>query len=305
MSEQAKPFNILVVDDSLSIIKSLSKILELKGHHVLTAHNAIDAMRLVENNGFDLAICDIEMPGMSGIEFLQKIKKTLDYAMDVILMTGYLDQDYYIQAIRLGAADFIRKPIDSKELLIALERVRKRRDRLTGQSTFFRGLHGFKMEFYIDPACFIKSSLDKAFSFFFEVNLGFTHFMANELLICMDEMIYNAIIHGVLNLSSDQRNQNNEQIRTLVQQKIKEDPSIYQNQVLLTMEVSQAPKQITISVEDEGKGFDFEAWMQELEGGQDFNLDSYGRGITILKHLSDSLSFDKDGRKVSIVRSLE
>ncbi|MGI6198580.1 MAG: response regulator [Candidatus Cloacimonadaceae bacterium] len=305
MSEPSKPFNILVIDDSISIVKSLEKMLEHHGHHVVTAYNAFDALRLVEHNNFDLAICDIEMPGMSGFEFIHKIKQRLDYAMDVVLMTGFLEQNYYVQAIRFGAADFICKPIECDELLATIERVRHKRDRVINQSLFFKNLHGFNMEFYIDPARFIKSSLDKAFSFFFEINLGFTRSIASELLICMEEMVFNAIIHGVLQLSAEERQLGNEQIRALALQKLSENPDVYRNRVLLSIEVDQDQKQIVISVEDEGKGFDFEGWLEHLENNQEVNLDSHGRGINMIKHFCDSLSFEKNGSKVSIVKELQ
>ena len=305
MSEASKPLNILVIDDSISIVKSLEKMLEHHGHHVVTACNAFDALRLVEHNNFDLAICDIEMPGMSGFEFIHKIKQRLDYAMDVVLMTGFLEQNYYVQAIRFGAADFICKPIECDELLATIERVRHKRDRVINQSLFFKNLHGFTMEFYIDPARFIKSSLDKAFSFFFEINLGFTHNVANELLICMEEMVFNAIIHGVLQLSDAERQLDYEQIRALAVKKINENQNACRNCVRLTMEVDQEQKQVVISVEDKGKGFDFKAWMQHLENNQEVNLGRHGRGIHMIKHFSDGISFDKNGSKVSIVKALE
>ena len=303
MTHPAAPLNILVVDDSISIIKSLAKILELQGQQVATACNAIDALRMVENGRFDLAICDIEMPGMSGLSFLEKIKQSLDYAMDVILMTGYLESEYYIQAIRLGAADFIRKPIDAKELTASLQRVREKRSRLIGQSEFFYGLHGFEMQFFIDPARYVKTTLDKAFSFFFDVNLGLTHSQTNELLICIDEMIYNATIHGMLQLRKDQRHFDDEQIRTLVAKK-KEGLQGRSGIILMTMKLDREQKTITISVEDEGDGFDFQAWMDKLELASEINLSSSGRGIVILKHFSDSISFEKNGSKVSITKAL-
>ena len=305
MNGSVKPFNILVIDDSISIVKSLSKILEYHGNHVVTANSAIDALRLVENSNFDLAICDIEMPGMCGLEFLHKIKRKLDYSMDVVLMTGYLEQDYYIQAIRLGAVDFISKPIECQELQSTLERIRERRDRVISQSHFFKNLHGFTMEFYIDPARFIKSSLDKAFSFFFENNLGFTHTIANELLICMEEMVFNAIIHGVLQLSAAERQLDSDQIRALVLEKISENRDVCRNCVLLTMEVDHEQKQVVVSVEDKGKGFDFKAWLDHLENAQEVNLEHHGRGINMIKHFSDSLSFEKNGSKVSISKALQ
>ena len=303
MNGSVKPFNILVIDDSISIVKSLSKILEYHGHHVVTANSAIDALRLVENSNFDLAICDIEMPGMCGLEFLHKIKRKLDYSMDVVLMTGYLEQDYYIQAIRLGAVDFISKPIECQELQSTLERIRERRDRVISQSHFFKNLHGFTMEFYIDPLALSNPVWTRLFLLLKIIWVLPT--IANELLICMEEMVFNAIIHGVLQLSAAERQLDSDQMRALALEKISENRDVCRNCVLLTMEVDHEQKQVVVSVEDKGKGFDFKAWLDHLENAQEVNLEHHGRGINMIKHFSDSLSFEKNGSKVSISKALQ
>ena len=107
---------ILVVDDEEIITKSLSRLLQYYGYHVVTANNGLECLQILSAQHFDLVILDIIMPGMSGINVLQKIKgKHKD--VEVIMITGYADKENAISAFRLNAYDLIEKPYGAEEIL--------------------------------------------------------------------------------------------------------------------------------------------------------------------------------------------
>jgi len=81
---------ILVVDDSSSLVLSLSELLKINGFEIDTAFSGIEALHKTEAEEYDLVICDIEMPGINGLEFLSRIRKDYEKDLEVILMTGYL-----------------------------------------------------------------------------------------------------------------------------------------------------------------------------------------------------------------------
>lgn len=303
MNQESAARRILVVDDSVSIVFSIGKILELHGYTVDSAYNGSDALRKISQQVFDVAICDIEMPGISGMNFLEKVRDDYDQDLDVILMTGFLDQDYFIQAIRLGASDFIRKPIESKQLLHSISRIFERRRNKNDMGNFFQALHGSKMVFEINPLLFWQAGISKTFNHFLRQSLNLKRNFANELLVCIDEMIYNALIHGTLNLSKEQRHLGHDQLRELVNNLMTEGP-INDKGIRIGLEVNLREGLISISVEDDGEGFDHQAWLKRLQSEQEINLDAHGRGISMLYHLSDHLEFDKGGRKVTITRAL-
>ena len=85
MADKAR---ILVVDDSIAIVNSLQSILSISGYNVDSSFNGSDALRKIYKNEYDLVICDIEMPGLSGLEFLGRVRQDFDRSLDVILMTG-------------------------------------------------------------------------------------------------------------------------------------------------------------------------------------------------------------------------
>lgn len=303
MTVNSEPRKILVVDDSVSIVFSIGKILELNGYMVDSAYNGSDALRKISQQAFDVVICDIEMPGISGMSFLERVRDEYDRELDVILMTGYLDQDYFIQAIRLGASDFIRKPIESKQLLHSISRILERRRNKNDINNFYTNLKSASQTFEIDPNRFWQAGIGKAFNQYLRQSLGLHRNFANELLVCLDEMVYNALIHGTLELSPEQRSLGHEQLRELVKE-LMDSGSHSDKSIRLSVHLNIEKGLISISVEDDGKGFDHVTWLSRLQKEQEINLDAHGRGISMLYHLSDHLEFDRGGRKVTITKAL-
>ncbi|MDP3023943.1 MAG: response regulator [candidate division Zixibacteria bacterium] len=102
---------ILVVDDEKEICNLFQDTLVQEGYQVLTATNGKEAVSLGKQNRFDLALLDIKMPGMDGIEVFQKLKK-VKKDMQVIILTGYGTLKTAKEAMKLGAYDFLTKPFD-------------------------------------------------------------------------------------------------------------------------------------------------------------------------------------------------
>ncbi len=116
---------ILLVDDEESIRKVLSISLRDSGYQVLTAANGQDALRLFESEHPAIVLTDIKMPGMTGIELLDHIKKT-SKETEVIMISGHGDMSLAIESLKRDAVDFITKPINDDILEIALKRALER-----------------------------------------------------------------------------------------------------------------------------------------------------------------------------------
>jgi DNA-binding NtrC family response regulator len=102
---------ILVVDDEKIVLELFRRILKKKEYTVLTANNDKEALELVEKEKPDLVILDLQLPGISGIEVLRRIKK-IDENIEVIVITGYGTKKTVKTAMKLGAYDYITKPLD-------------------------------------------------------------------------------------------------------------------------------------------------------------------------------------------------
>jgi DNA-binding response OmpR family regulator len=102
---------ILVVDDEIEAVRLLQKFLTAKGYEVDTALNGTDALDKVKERKPDVVLLDIMMPGMGGIDTLKEIKK-FDASIAVIMVTAVIDEELAARAVKLGAYDYITKPID-------------------------------------------------------------------------------------------------------------------------------------------------------------------------------------------------
>ncbi|NIR44691.1 MAG: response regulator [Gemmatimonadetes bacterium] len=111
----AEGARVLVVDDEPAITVALAKKLRREGYECTTASSGEEALRRLATDELDLVVTDVRMPGMSGIELLQEIKRR-DSEIQVIMMTAYTDVGFAVEALRHGADDYLLKPFNLAEL---------------------------------------------------------------------------------------------------------------------------------------------------------------------------------------------
>ncbi|WP_300459016.1 response regulator [Desulfobacula sp.] len=108
--------NILLIDDEIEFISTLAERLELRGYASTIASDGESGISLVAKKSFDVAILDLMMPGLNGLDTLRQIK-TIDTSLPVILLTGHGSTKDGMEGMRMGAFDFLMKPLDINELL--------------------------------------------------------------------------------------------------------------------------------------------------------------------------------------------
>jgi two-component system, NtrC family, response regulator PilR len=118
--------NILVVDDEASILELLEIMLKREGYSVALADSAEAAIKQVGKSKFDVVITDIAMPGMSGIELLAKVKQA-SHDTAVIVITAHGSTESAVEAMKLGANDYLTKPFQIDEMKLAIENALKSR----------------------------------------------------------------------------------------------------------------------------------------------------------------------------------
>ncbi len=112
---------ILIVDDEKNYLVVLESLLGLEGYEILTARDGYDALRLVNETDLDLVITDMKMPGMNGMELLEKCKK-IKPELPVIMMTAFGTIEMAVEAMRKHAYDYIRKPFENEELKLTVKK---------------------------------------------------------------------------------------------------------------------------------------------------------------------------------------
>jgi two-component system response regulator AtoC len=130
------PIRVLIIDDEENFRHMLSVILKKEGYDVEAALNGEEALQKIGLSPFDQILCDIRMPKMDGLQFLHEVKKMgVDSA--IIMMSAYGTVDIAIEAIKLGAYDYISKPFKPDEIILTLKKAEER-ERLRRENEFLR-----------------------------------------------------------------------------------------------------------------------------------------------------------------------
>jgi two-component system nitrogen regulation response regulator NtrX len=112
--------HILIIDDDANTLASLARAFRLAGHEATVCDNAARALELAKAERFDLILSDVVMPGRDGIALLEDFK-SIGLASPVVMMSGQASIEMAVKATRLGASDFLEKPISSEKLLLTVE----------------------------------------------------------------------------------------------------------------------------------------------------------------------------------------
>jgi two-component system, NtrC family, nitrogen regulation response regulator NtrX len=116
--------NILIVDDEASTLASLARAFRLAGHDAVVCDNAARALELARAQNFDLILSDVVMPRRDGLVLLEDLK-TAGVAAPIVMMSGQAHIEMAVRATRLGALDFLEKPLTTEKLLVTLENALK------------------------------------------------------------------------------------------------------------------------------------------------------------------------------------
>lgn len=117
---------ILLIDDEDLVVRSLNRLLTKEGYEVIVCRNGEEALKKAESEVINLIVCDVRMPGLSGIETVKKLReryKEKKYApVKEILITGYADDALSNEAEQLRVAEYIYKPFDLHDFLTCVKR---------------------------------------------------------------------------------------------------------------------------------------------------------------------------------------
>lgn len=106
---------VLLVDDEEEFVETLAERMRIRGMEVSTTNSGADALKLVDDEAFDVVVLDLKMPGIDGLEALKRIKRRRP-DIQVVLLTGHATVEKGVEAIKEGAIEFLEKPIELASL---------------------------------------------------------------------------------------------------------------------------------------------------------------------------------------------
>src|SRR5437867_2192376 len=119
-----KMAHLLIVDDDANTLASLARAFRLAGHEATVCDHAARAIDLLKSQAFDLIFSDVVMPGKDGLALLEEIR-SLGVITPVVMISGQATIDMAVRATRLGAVDFLEKPLSTDKLLLTVDNVLK------------------------------------------------------------------------------------------------------------------------------------------------------------------------------------
>ena len=125
---------VLLVDDEEEFVETLAERMRSRGMEVATSNSGGDALELIDKDAYDVVVLDLQMPGMDGIEALERIKRRKP-DIQVVLLTGHATVEKGVEAMKHGALEFLEKPIDLSKLQEVIHKANAEKMILVEQET--------------------------------------------------------------------------------------------------------------------------------------------------------------------------
>ena len=122
----AERFRVMVIDDDPGLREYMEALVTRQGYDVVAVAGGEEALRVLEEESPDLVTLDVVLPGMDGLDTLRELKKRIAH-VPVIMLSGHGQARTIVEAMRLGASDFLRKPFEAEELEIAFQKALEKR----------------------------------------------------------------------------------------------------------------------------------------------------------------------------------
>ena len=284
---------ILVVDDQEMMRTILIRFLQRAGYEVICAENGLKAIQLYRLHNPILVISDIKMPQLNGLELLAEIKKIDEHAM-VILITGFGNEEILLKALRGGAINFFKKPIEIEEIIAVVKQAIRHRLATNYPEFYTTSFQEETKHFMFSPASLSLTPLINQLT----INLP-CFFSASEIInlkIGIEEMINNAVEHGCLGIGFFQKNQavRDGRFSSLLAERISQTAEKPKH-VYVTSQLNH--KEYRVIIRDEGDGFN---WAELPSLAQENLLQYNGRGILLTRIFFDEVTYNEKGNEVTL-----
>lgn len=286
---------ILIIDDENLVRSVINIALTNKGYKVYEADNGKTGIQMFIDIDPDIVITDVNMPEMSGIEVTKNIKENKVDA-DVVIMTGYGTEELIIEALRVGASNYINKPVDFKELFNILDSIILKRE----NRRLFDVLKDVVV--FEKKSLVLDNDITKVWGtvnqILFNLSPSIERKKIEELKLGLYEILVNSIEHGNLGITYDEKKEalENNTYNKLVTRKLKE---ANEQKKVVNIQTVYNGEELVVEIIDQGKGFN----LKELPplSDPDTLLAVHGRGILLASLYFDKLEYKEPGNVVTIV----
>jgi len=292
---EVKVMRVLLVDDDEITLRMLGHTLEQAGYETRAAEDGARGLEIFEDFAPDLVLCDIEMPEMNGLELLAAIRERSAEAI-VVMATACGSESYAIEALRARANDYLRKPVEPRQLLALLKKYAGALEPASIATEMANLIVRNAITYQID------NSIDRIYNIIdhmlMQAGRALTQDDRLAIRLGLGELITNSIEHGNLGITYEEKTE------ALV-----EEGKFFELVKTRLMEPERAERKVTIQfkmdesgwewvIEDEGEGFDWRSLPKEPDGGDLWAM--HGRGILISRFPFDEFEYRGAGNIVRV-----
>jgi len=293
--------SVLVVDDQSSIRYILKQMLIQLGHRAETVADGEAALRrLNDKQDIDIMLCDVQMEKVNGMEVLKSCHN-LYPNMPVILMSAYTRDSVIVEALRLGACDYLIKPFEIRQLRDVIDRVNEiysQRHRIIQHQEL---INEMTVDFEFKSKNLPISQMQSLIKSTIHLYSGAAQNDLLNISVAFEEALLNAHEHGNLELESGWKEDFRAGESVSMFEKIKEErlqiPKYCDRKVRIQMKISQ--ERIALTIEDSGKGYPVGQIGSQADGKP------FGMGLMLIQNLMDKLSFNEAGNAITFEKYIK
>ncbi len=295
---------VLLVDDDELILSTFGMFFDSIGWHYELASDGQEGLTVASAKDFDVVITDLMMPGMSGLELMEKLRVQKP-GQAIMVITGSGSIDSVIQFLRQGAIDVILKPVDLESLRDSVERVTEVLHDTKREQEIYRFVAHEKtiLRFKTSDIADIRMPFPILDRLWASGIVDTTQKM--RLLLACQEALANSVEHGNLELESAWKEQVDKAgVDRYANEKKKRLAQPNYADRLIEIEIEFSGEDLSISIRDQGKGFDTSKCKSTTQSHEACVPAVFGRGIAIIEGTMDRISYKDGGRSITMSWSL-
>ncbi len=298
-----KDNHILVIDDEEAILDMFCDYFGALSYKITTVKDAEEAIRLInKDDGIDLIITDIDLPGLSGIDVLKIVRENKP-EVPVIIITGLKTLDFAISAVKHGAHDYITKPFDLGEVRKIVEKVLRYRTRSQKKEQIYEYTSSMNVNFDI-PTKDLDAAVFAAYMSKFLYTCGFCDKDGyHQFYLAFMETLINALEHGNLELPSSIKENDFEKIALFEEMRGERINDPHYGNRLVKIAFRYNPTRFSLTIVDEGPGFEWRKYLSDTHQMRQPLTAAYGRGFMLIHHIIDEVYFNERGNSITLVKT--
>ncbi|OHD54534.1 MAG: hypothetical protein A2Y33_05050 [Spirochaetes bacterium GWF1_51_8] len=291
---------VLIVDDEPPICSMVQRFLVMNNYESDFANNGKEAMAKIQSGDYHIVLTDIKMPEMDGLT-LMKVAKGLKPDLIFVVMSGYGTLESAIECMKMGALNFIKKPISIVELIATIKKA---------EDIVFNRNVPIKMKSFLKTIDKEIEITTKALNENLEMivnyltgelkELGYKKLSVDNITMALYEALSNAIEHGNLRLKKEISRENKVDVLEMF---LKEKMDKLKIDEFAKMKIGiryiYNPSKIEFIVSDEGPGFNYQDFLKQLD--QNIYSESLNKGIFLIKHVVDEMKFNEKGNQLHMI----